>query len=339
MIVISDCLTGKIDEGCLKVANSLTKRLKKVNPDTTIISYDRHPDFSDVHLSLNKIFLNKNLFWIIRQKKEPVLYIPFASNTTASCIRTFILSLFSGRSCSVLFALRFQMKPLACFFLKLSGSKVIALSKASYSFYKELVGEKAMYLKTGIDTNRFLPTTPETKLKLKKKYNIPEQKKVLLHVGHLKSGRNVDKLVNVNDKYHIVLVVSSVTEAEKDSKIRRQLEARGNITIIDSYLENIQEVYQMADVYLFPVQEVENCIDIPLSVLEAASCNIPIVTTEYGELTAFKGEEGFLFINDLSAESLNKAIDCMASKTVTTNREAVSEYDWEKSIDALQKLL
>lgn len=29
MIVLSDCLTNKIDEGCLKVANSLTKRLKK----------------------------------------------------------------------------------------------------------------------------------------------------------------------------------------------------------------------------------------------------------------------------------------------------------------------
>lgn len=66
-------------------------------------------------------------------------------------------------------------------------------------------------------------------------------------------------------------MVSSVTEAEKDASIRTMLEIRGNITIIDTYLRNVQEVYQLADVYLFPVQEIENCIDIPLSVLEAAS--------------------------------------------------------------------
>lgn len=29
MVVLSDCLTNKIDEGCLKVANSLAKKIKE----------------------------------------------------------------------------------------------------------------------------------------------------------------------------------------------------------------------------------------------------------------------------------------------------------------------
>ncbi len=94
MIVLSDCLTNKIDEGCLKVANSLTKRLKKADASTMVISFERKPDYSDIHMSLNKFFLNERLCEIMHQKKEPVLYIPFASNTTASCLRTFILSFF-----------------------------------------------------------------------------------------------------------------------------------------------------------------------------------------------------------------------------------------------------
>ena len=81
MIVLSDCLTNKIDEGCLKVANSLTKRLKKADASTMVISFERKPDYSDIHMSLNKFFLNKRLCEIMHQKKEPVLYIPFASNT------------------------------------------------------------------------------------------------------------------------------------------------------------------------------------------------------------------------------------------------------------------
>ena len=28
MIILSDCLTEKVDEGCLNVANSLTERIK-----------------------------------------------------------------------------------------------------------------------------------------------------------------------------------------------------------------------------------------------------------------------------------------------------------------------
>ena len=149
----------------------------------------------------------------------------------------------------------------------------------------------------------------------------------------------VDKLSGIDKQYHIVLVVSSVTEAEKDNSIRKMLEKRGNVTIIDSYLENIQEIYQLSDVYLFPVQEVENCIDVPLSVLEAASCDLPIVTTEYGELTSFKNQEGFFFIYDLSPFSLNKALDKMIHKTDINNRHVVLEYDWKYSVDILQRMI
>lgn len=339
MVVLSDCLTNKIDEGCLKVANSLTKRLKKADASTTIISFERKPDYSDIHMSLNKLFLNTRLCKVLVQKKEPVLYIPFASNTTASCLRAFVLSIFSGRRVSVLFALRYQMNPLAKLFLLLSGAKVIALSEASYQFYKNIVGNQSFYLKTGIETEKFVPVDAKKKMLLREKYHIPKDKQVVLHVGHLKGGRNVDKLVDIDNQYHIILVVSSVTESEMDNTIRSTLENRGNVTIIDSYLQNIQEIYQLADVYLFPVQDIENCIDVPLSVLEAASCNLPIVTTEYGELAAFKGQDGFLFIDELSSDTLNRALSKAALKTEVNNRQAVLGYDWKNSIDNLQRIL
>lgn len=338
MLVLSDCLTSKIDEGCLKVANSLTKRLKKSSDNTIIVSYDRKPDYSDEHMATNKLFLNPKLLMLVHSNK-PVMYIPFASNTTASCVRCLILSIFSGHKLNVLFVLRFPMKPFAKACLKLSGAKVIALSEASYQFYRNIVGSKAFYLKTGIDLKKFIPVTSEQKKVIRQKYNIPEDKKVLLHVGHLKAGRNIDKLYGVDKKFHVVLVVSSVTKAEKDAELRAKLESRGDITIIDSYLENVQEVYQMADVYLFPVQEVENCIDVPLSVLEAAACNIPIVTTEYGELASFRGKDGFCFIDDFSSDVLNAALSTMSEKKDVDTRLAVKDYDWDCSIQKLQKWL
>lgn len=56
MIIISDCFTSKTDEGCIKVAVSLAKRLKASNPNVTLISYNKISDFSDKHLKLNRFF-------------------------------------------------------------------------------------------------------------------------------------------------------------------------------------------------------------------------------------------------------------------------------------------
>ena len=77
--------------------------------------------------------MNKRLCEIMHQKKEPVLYIPFASKHNGKLF-AYIHSFFFQEERGVLFALRYQMNPLAKLFLILSGAKVIALSEASYQF-------------------------------------------------------------------------------------------------------------------------------------------------------------------------------------------------------------
>lgn len=332
MIILSDCLTETADEGCIKVASSLVKRLKQHAPEITVISYERKPLYSDIHLKLNKFFLNIELLGAVRKKCGKVLYIPFASNTLASVVRICILSWFSGGKVEVLFALRHPMKMPAKIVLGLSKAELIVLSSDSERFYTQETRNKVVYLKTGVDTKKFLPITAEKKEKLRKKYNVSPNKKVLLHVGHLKRGRNVECLLKIEERYHIFLAISSVTKTEIDMELRKQLERKENITIIDTYLENVEELYQMADIYLFPVLQKENCIDAPLSVLEAASCNVPIITTAYGELENFSDEPGFCFISDFSRRNLNQKADEMAECRECHNREAVLKYDWEYAV-------
>ena len=96
MVILTNCLTEQADEGCLKVANSLTRRIKKKCPSTTVVSYQRKPAESDHHLKLNKLFLNPALFSLLRRIGEPVLYIPFSSCTKATALRIFVLSLLGG---------------------------------------------------------------------------------------------------------------------------------------------------------------------------------------------------------------------------------------------------
>ena len=338
MIILSDCLTEKVDEGALKVANSLSKRIKREQKDTMIVSYHRKPAVSDVHLRLNPLFLNPSLSSLIRKKKETVLYIPFASNTLGSAIRSLALSHYSRGKIKVLFALRHHMSGIARLLLSLSRAEIIVISKESYNCFSNLLKNKVTYITTGVDTKQFHPVDAETKEALRKKYGVAPGKKVALHVGHLHGGRNVDKLAFIHDEYHLFLVVSSVTHHMKDDVIRRDLLKRPNTTIIEDYVENIQELYQMADVYVFPVEKAA-CIDIPLSTLEAAACGLPVVCTRYGELKEFEGKPGFFFIDSVTEIEMNDAMElALREETKNISREAVLKYDWSLSIKKLTEV-
>ena len=303
MIILTDCLTEKVDEGALKVANSLTKRIKEKYSNTKIVSYGkRKSKLSDVHLSLNKFFLNKSLIKMINDENDELLYIPFSSNTKASIIRTFVLSLFTKKNLKVLFVLKHPMNSFFAYLLKVSKSKIYVLSKESQEYFESFGINNVNYIKTGVDVHKFIPVSNEEKRTLRDKYQIDQNEKIILHVGHLHQGRNIETLMLFKELAKPVLVVSSVSK--QDDLLRKKIENNG-IKTIDYYIPNIEELYQLSDIYFFPVMEIENCIDVPLSVLEAAACNLPIVTTQYGELKSFVNEDGFIFIESFDKEKLS----------------------------------
>ena len=336
MIILSDCLTVTVDEGCIKVANSLTKCIKHTYPDTTIISCGKNTDQSDLHFDLNKLFLNSSLIRELRKRREPLLYIPFSSNTLASIFRACILSMANPEKVTILFALRHPMNALSMFLLRLSGVGVLALSQESYAFYEAIVGARVSRLKAGVDVQTFVPVDKTRKMELRRKYGFPTDKRIVLHVGHLNRGRNVISMCDLNSDNHGVLVLSSVTKSQRDPQVQQALMRCTNVTILDSYLPNIQEIYQLADVYLFPVQEEGACIDIPLSVMEAAACGTPIVCTAYGELKEFIGKPGFYFPGTWDAAELNGYIQTAVTEACNP-RAAILEYDWTLATNILMR--
>lgn len=334
MIILTNFLEEKPDEGGLNVAKNLTMGLKKRG--VTVVTYEKKADHGDMHLCLNKFFLNSSLFSLLCTRREPVLYLPATSNSGASIFRTWILSL-SGVTVYALYVLMHPMGALDRMLLKLSRARVIVLSAESYRAFREILGDRVTYLKTGVDLNRFVPVTEVKKKELRRKYGFPEQAKIVLHVGHLKEGRNIRRMLQISPDYHLCLVTSTWSKKREDLKLRADLEACTHVTIMDSFISRIEELYQLADVYFFPVIGSENCIDVPLSVLEAAACNLPVVTTAYGELREFVGKEGFFFLDSFDWGYLNERLGQAAAKSYDT-RASVSEYDWERAVSALSML-
>lgn len=337
MVILTNCLSESPDEGCLKVASSLSKRIKKRCPSTTIMSYDRRPAQTDCHLRLNKLFLNVRLYSILREKKEAVLYIPFSSCSKASILRTFILSRLSKVPVNVLFV---GMKPISFPYkqlLRLSKANILCISRETEEYFLSFIEKKVTYLKTGVDISRFCPITEKEKRKLREDYGIEQNEKVLMHVGHLNEGRNIRSLMDVDEGFRVVLVVSTETRHEWDEDLRAELNKCPNIKIVDNYVEKIENLYRMSDIYFFPVVDSGHCIDTPLSVLEAAACGIPVVTTDYAELKELVDKEGFYRIESFDKEKINELIYKAYSER-KNGRSSVMAYSWDKAVDEILSL-
>ena len=336
MVIISDCLRNNVDEGAIKLASTLSKKLKQIG--AKIVAVNCECGFADVEIKANKFFLNEELYRFIRNNKDGILYIPFASNTLGSAIRVFFLSCMTKRKVSVLFTMRWEMNALTKLLFKVSGCQIITISQDSYEHFKKtLPGSKIVNIKTGVDSLRFCQVDDQKKKELRQKYDLPLDRTILLHVGHLKYGRNVDSFLNVSDKYYVVLVFSSVTE--KDASLKKELENSGNIKVIYKYLPNVEEIYQASDIYVFPVVEENNSIDIPLSVLEAAGCNLSIVSTSYKEVSFWGRKNGLYLVEGFNKDLINQYIDtAMQCKHIETSSIA-KDYDWKKAVEKLTSIV
>ncbi len=337
MIILSNCLTDKTDEGCLKVANSLVKRIKRKKPETMVISYGDSTLPGDLYLQVNKLMLNPKLLFLLWKKKEPLLYIPAVAKAHTMAVRVFILSLFARKGIHVMQVMQYQTGTFARLLLKASKAKLIMFSADSWRYYDALLGDRSEYLKAGVDTHRFTPVSETEKQALRKKYNLPADKKIVLHVGHMREGRNVQALTLLDFSVHAVLVTSTYASGTQDEALRKKLLEHPNVTLIDTYLPHIEELYRLADVYLFPVVAAHNCIDVPLSALEAAACNLPVVATPYGELKELLGKDGFYEIGSFEPEKLNDQIR-LALEERKQPRNHVLAYDWDLAVEYILKL-
>ena len=336
MMILTNGLTNTVDEGFLKVANSLIKRLKEARDDIEVVSYERKNEITDTFITPNKFMSSKCVRDLCR-KHDDVLYVPFPTKKWVMALRVYLLSKFS-KNLSVVLVLRTPVPFIGKFFLKQSGARIIVFSRDAADFYAKIVGaHRVTYLKTGVDTKKFVPVSSEKVAELKVKYGFDPEKKIVLHVGHLNQGRNLRTLLQISDEYQVLLVTSTLTKNEADQNLRQELLAKPNIKIIDHYLPNIQEIYQLADVYFFPVLESGRCIDVPLSCMEAAACGKPVVTTRFGEMKELGGVCGLYYLDDLEPKIINaKLAEAMISNFVET-RNAVLPYDWMNVIDVIIK--
>ncbi|SFR87493.1 Glycosyltransferase involved in cell wall bisynthesis [Halomicrobium zhouii] len=213
----------------------------------------------------------------------------------------------------------------------LQPDKLLVQSPESKQFF-EKHGVDCEYLFSGVSLDTHKPVSTDRKTELQEKYNLPVDEHLTLHVGSLKEWRNIPVLPDVIDESTQLVVVGS-TATQEEKAVQRQLEAAGAI-VIHEYIENIEEIYSAADLYVFPTQEQVACCDVPLTVLEAMATNLPVLTTTFGGLPVMFDEGDGLFFGD-DPDQLSTKFDEARRVEEPNTREMVDPYSWSQAGEAL----
>ena len=192
-------------------------------------------------------------------------------------------------------------------------------------------GKEKHLFHAGINAAKFTPVGPEKQRELKKKYGFDPTKPVVVHVGHCSSGRGLEAFRTLDKQELQRLIVASGMFEDPDTAAA--LEADG-IRIHRGYLDCVEEIYQLADVYLFPTRSNEFVISIPLSVMEALACGTPVVGHRaFENLSRIGSAEGAVTLVDTDdqwSEAVRQAAQMKQSESLLKDTQS-----WEDSANSM----
>jgi len=186
--ILSDWLRGLPDEGIHNLAQSLLDQWK------TAYSVAAVAIGSD--LRVNRLFLSWKLRRTLREiRPDLVLYISPSSAKVTALLRARMLKVYVPRSrVFVVAAQPVHYRPFQRWLVRLLAPDGILVQAPSSEHQLEGVRCPVHFLPSGVDTSRFVPVDDGEKRSLRRRYEVDEAGFVVLHVGHISRGRNIEVL-------------------------------------------------------------------------------------------------------------------------------------------------
>jgi len=277
-LIICENLKIPADEGASKLTVEFIKSLKG---ETKIVNFGENLKIGDtktISISYCQIPIIGfifgrlvSLFYVIKLRPEYIYYFPLCSPKTINQIYASILNILTLNFKEIIF----QTDNLGSLSKLFSKFKISVFSKNGVDLLKNQ-GLQAEY----ISILHIIPQKIYNKEEIRKKYGLAQKDFVALHIGHAEADRGLDvlsELQTIMPEIKIVLVLTSRKKIEENL-------LNPKIKIIDEYLDDIYEIFAVADVYLFPIKTKNSAIDVPLSIIEAKEMNLPVIASDIGSV-------------------------------------------------------
>lgn len=346
--IVSEALKWPPDEALKSVAYRLTQGMTQLGEVHAVGTRGKRsgPAPSSVTmLRINRAFLSLTLWRTLwRFAPDVLIYLPGSGLTTFSLIRALVLRLIFlvrwKRPMIVVVSIQpRRWRQYHAWILRALNPVLLVVQSPLRRVELEAAGTHTLLLYGGVDPVVFYPVDQQRRATLRRAYDISPDRFVVLHVGHLKSSRNLDVLKMLKrhlPEVEVVLTVSSSTVPNQ--RVLNELE-EAEVRIINRYVPHIEELYQLADCYLFPVEDTQGCAELPLSVLEALACGLQVVTRRFGALPdVFPAEECICFYDTLdellSAMQTYSRCRQSAASALSARRIAL-RHSWTPAIAGL----
>jgi glycosyltransferase involved in cell wall biosynthesis len=334
--LVAEELSARPDEGVLRFLERLCRHLDSRAQLCAFHTRGTAPEGIPARqLEFTRLGISSDLRRALREfAPDLILYVPSASATTNAMWRTRCLRRI-GPAPVVLIGLQHRdygvLASMAMRFLEPDLLAVTARSAAS-SFRQR--GWKVVLARLGVDLARFCPLDPSARAQARAALDWTDDRRVILHVGHLRRNRGIDSLIDLSsDSANRVVMVASVSETA-EAKLSAELAAAG-VELHHEFIPDIERYYQCADAYVFPVVHSTSAIDFPLSIFEALACGLPVLTTPFGSLPdQFDGTGGLRFLGP--DESFARGLDELLARQ-SDPRMLAEPYGWESAFEELMR--
>lgn len=309
--------SGNLDEGMRNITSHLYNGLSK--------KHDVLP------LDAKKVYPS----WLKKIKEFDPEIIHYAHGP--SIISLIIMRVLASRSNAktVISATQPRFSSLTRRFIPLfKPNLILTQSYDADGMFKDL-GCVTEFLQNGVDVDRFVPVSKTIKEQLREKYGVDIDKFVIVHVGSIRSRRNIQVFSKVQEIEEVQVVIAGSTSMPMEQISYKHLLESGCM-IWKSYFKNIEEIYQLSDCYIFPATNLLSAIELPLSILEAMSCNLPVISTKFGALPRiFEEGDGLLFVDN--EEDVIDALEKVKNSGIKIGtREKVLPYAWGNIVRQLE---
>jgi glycosyltransferase involved in cell wall biosynthesis len=228
---------------------------------------------------------------------------------------------------------------------------IICNSKGTEKIFNDNGFRKSLVAPNGVDLNDF--AEDEDIEEVKKKFDLPREKKFITYVGHLYGWKGVDTILvaaKKNKQNEIAFLLIGGTE--KDIQIYQGKIKRSNLNNIiligHKKKEEIPSLMKISDILLLPnAKSTDESVKYtsPIKMFEYMASKRPIIASDLPSIREVLNEKNALFFSSGNADELLECINrlCSDGELVKSLSEQayidVRRYTWEKRAERISNYI